>query len=78
MSLLRLLRARTRRSWVYSHPPSGLRVFSSRKPFQRVHHQPSRQISDHREARPPARRPRRELRSARRLGVRGLYVLLVG
>ena len=31
MSLLRLLRAQTRRSWVYSHPPSGLRVFSSKK-----------------------------------------------
>ena len=52
--------------------------FVRRDPPDLVHHQPSRQISDHREARPPARRPRRELRSARRLGVIGLYVLLVG
>ena len=33
-------------------------------------HQLSRQISGHREACPPARRPRRELRSARRLEAR--------
>ena len=36
MSLLRLLRARTSLSWVYSHHPSSLRVFSSKKSFQRT------------------------------------------
>ena len=42
-------------------PPRGLPARSPSTP---------RQISDHREACPPARRPRRELRSARRLEAR--------
>ena len=61
----------------HRHSPAISRTLP--QPHQISSHRRSpRQISGRREACPPARRPRHELRSARRLGVIGLYVLLVG